>query len=435
MEENEGMNEKDLAIAEKKKQEFENMIRDTINNKKEGQSEIVLQNGLITMKIVQTKKGYKLNLLNKDIAIINKDSTFEYNIQELEEVKKSLENQKRPIANYKDLGLPDIEYLKELEKEKVKEENESDNEKDKKAANKEEEKTEEQKNEEEKEEPEKDEEKPELNSKKSNWIKLDLSREVVENTPLRNLIPNCEKYEEVYIVPGKDQYSYTIQGGNKENGYELLSELEPTEGKNPNQKIISLDGNGEKRVENKQALAMFKIKGREDEGFSITEAQPGNEQIRMEYWRKAYGDMYISTTVPQAHADRGIDKPTPEVKYLMSKDYTSRLEMERIFKTHEDIEDLQKQDVPDEANPAADGIELEELDRDTFKAKMYENVLRELREENGNQQPGFLETKARYIVDKIVDEGVNYNQAKEQAFHNGREKGGPTPDQKRNREG
>ena len=433
MEENEGMNEKDLAIAEKKKTEFENMIKEAIRNKEEGQSEIYLQKGIIVLKITEEKTGYKLSLLELDIGDINEKGEFNYNIEALEQVKEKLEKQKRPIANYKDLGLPDIEYLKELEKDKGKEKEKTPAVDNKEAEEKKPENEEE--NAEEKEEPEKDEKKPELNKKGANWIRLDLSREVVENTPLRNLIPNCEKYEEIYIVPGKDQYSYTIQGGNKENGYEVISELEPTEGNNPTQRIISLEGNGEKKVESKQPLAMFKIKGREDEGFSITEAQPGNEQIRMEYWRKAYGDMYISTTVPQAHADRGIDKPTPEVKYLMSKDYTSRLEMERIFKTHEDIEDLQKQDVPDETNPASDGIQLEELDRDEFKARMYEKVLQQLRDEKGNQLPGFLEAKAKFIVDKVVDEGVNYNQAKEQAFNDGKEKGGPTPDQNRKREG
>jgi hypothetical protein len=436
MAENDAMEGKNLAAAEKQKQEFEDMIKDAINSKEKGQTESFLQNGIITMKIIQTENSYKVSLLNKDIATISKDGKFTYNIKELEEVKKSLENQKRPIANYKDLGLPDIEYLKELEKDKTKDERdiEASEIKEKDEKNKDNEEKSEEENEV-KEEQEKDEEKPKLNSKKPNWIKLDLSKEVVENTPLRNLIPNCEKYEEVYIVPGKDQYSYTIQGGNKENGYEVINELERTEGNNPNQKIISLEGDGTKQVETKQALAMFKIKGREDEGFSITEAQPGNEQIRMEYWRKAYGDMYISTTVPQAHADRGMDRPTPEVRHLMSKNYTSRLEMEKIFETHEDLENLEKQDVPEQVNPAADGIQLEELDREEFKEKMYEKVLQDLKNEKGNQPPGFLESKAKYIVNKVVDEGERYNEVKEAAFDDGKEKGGPTPDQKRNREG
>ena len=122
MAENDAMEGKNLAAAEKQKQEFEDMIKDAINSKEKGQTENFLQNGIITMKIIQTENSYKVSLLNKDIATISKDGKFTYNIKELEEVKKSLENQKRPIANYKDLGLPDIEYLKELEKDKTKDE-------------------------------------------------------------------------------------------------------------------------------------------------------------------------------------------------------------------------------------------------------------------------------------------------------------------------
>ncbi|MBQ3145563.1 MAG: hypothetical protein IJB90_03210 [Clostridia bacterium] len=294
-----------------------------------------------------------------------------------------------------------------------------------------------------KEEPEQDDKKPQLNQKQSNWIKLDLNAEVVHNTPLRHLIPNSDKYKEVYIVPGKDEYSYTIQGGDKESGYEVIESLERTEGRGPTQDIISIGNSGELNVESKQALAMYKIRGREDEGFSITEIQPGNEQVRMEYWRKAYGDMYISTTVPQANADRGLDRPSPEVKYLMAKNQTSRLEMERIFETYEKADNLKKQDVPFEANPAADGIELEELDRETLRQRLIEEITQKLKEEYGeNQTPGFYDNdkgpikgKAVIIADKILDDGQSYEKAKEETFDDGRGEGGQTPDQKRNREG
>lgn len=434
MAENESFEGKSYEYYKQQTEMFEQMIIQAINSREEGQEELVLQKGYIQMQVKKVNGVYKLNLLGEEIATINEKGSFSYNVRGLKNIREMVEDQ--DIVNYNDLGLPDIEYLEYLEKEKIKEEEVEEREKGQgKKEDGEEEKQEENNDEEKDDKEQAEEEKPKLNSKGPNWIKLDLSREVVHNTPLRNLIPNCEKYEEVYIVPGKDQYSYTIQGGSKETGYDVIEELEPTEGRNPTQKMISIQSKGEMEIESKQSLVMFKIRGREDEGFSITEAQPGNEQIRMEYWRKAYNDMYISTTVPQAHADRGVEMPSPEVKYLMAKNQTSRLEMERVFDTHADIEELKQQDVPGEVDPSSDGIELEELDREVLKEKMYEDILRELQEEKGNQIPGFLESKAKAIVDKVLDDGENYEIAKEEAFEDERAPGGGRePGKRRNGE-
>ena len=248
---------------------------------------------------------------------------------------------------------------------------------------------------------------------KSNWIEIDLSKEIVEGKTLKQLIPNAEKYKELYVVPGKDEYSYTIQGGDEKNGYKVLDELESTEGRAPNQKIMSIDSERD-QVDEKRSLAMFKFKGQGDEGISISRLQDGTSQLRVEYWRKSYNDMYISTTVPQSNVDRGLNIPDPEVSYFMAKERTPRWDMEKIFDNHEDIKELEDKDIPENANPAEDGIQLEELDRETFKERMIEKIEKELEKENGNQIEGFYRKAAEKITNKVIDEGQRYEEAKEE---------------------
>ena len=248
---------------------------------------------------------------------------------------------------------------------------------------------------------------------KSNWIEIDLSKEIVEGKTLKQLIPNAEKYKELYVVPGKDEYSYTIQGGDEKNGYKVLDELESTEGRAPNQKIMSIDSERD-QVDEKRSLAMFKFKGQGDEGTSISRLQDGTSQLRVEYWRKSYNDMYISTTVPQSNVDRGLNIPDPEVSYFMAKERTPRWDMEKIFDNHEDIKELEDKDIPENANPAEDGIQLEELDRETFKERMIEKIEKELEKENGNQIEGFYRKAAEKITNKVIDEGQRYEEAKEE---------------------
>ena len=102
------------------------------------------------------------------------------------------------------------------------------------------------------------------------------------------------------------------------------------------------------------------------------------------------------------------------------------------------LDKLEKLGVPDEINPAKDSnkVHVTEVEKfDDVKSVMQKKVVEYLRRERGNQVPGFLEGKAKEIVDKVLDEGINFETAKEQAFDDKKAKGGPTPDQKRTREG
>ena len=250
MAENESMEGKDFALQEKKKARFEEMIQQAIANMDEEEITINSEIEGIMIKIQKKDSNYTLSLLGENIADIKKDGNFSYNIKGLESIKEKLEKEQegRPAAYYNDLGLPDIEFLKYLEKEKnkkIQEEREVEKKNDDKSDEEKEENEVEQ--DEEKDEEEKDNKKSQLTRGK-NWVKLDLNMEITRGMTLRQLL-DC-KSEEAYVVPGKDIYEYSIVEGDEKSGYKKLDTLEKTEGRAPKQQIISIDNkrrNGCKR--------------------------------------------------------------------------------------------------------------------------------------------------------------------------------------------
>lgn len=434
MAQNESMEGKDLARQERIKQNFEDMIMDIINNMDEPQTTINSSIEGISIKVIQLDDDkYELNLMGEKIGTAIKNKDILYDIEGLKNVTRKLENNGRPIANYDDLGLPDIEYLEYLEKERNKGEETREIEKQTQKDEKEQEESEEL-DEDGRDEEEKDDKKPELNKKQPNWIKLDLSAQVVYNKTLAQMLPNGHKYKEVYVAPGKDQFSYNLVGGDEQNGYEPLEGLEKTEGSNPTQKIISIQNQGKMDVKSEQSFAMFKIKGRESEGFSINLAQSGNNQLEVNYWRKSYGDNYISIPIAQETADRGYNEHSPEARYFMARSTHSNWGMDDKIDDSKDIEEISAK-LPSQINPASDGIQLEELDKQTFREKLIERIMKDVMG-NGKQHPDYersVREKAAIMADNIID-GMDPTQAKEEVFGPEKEQGGLTPDQKRNRE-
>ena len=438
MAENEGMEGKDFAKEEKIKEQFEKVIMQKINEMENDEAKVTLEGEAanININVKKEKEVYNISLLGENIATIDENKQFSYDINGLENVKQKLEDKKNPVAKYEDLGLPDIEYLKELEKDKQKEDDEQEKEEYKKKHPELEKKDENEKDEKEKpdleddnKEEEKHEDEGQQLQKKSDWVKLDLNAEVVKGKTLRELL-RCDE-EEAYVAPGKGQYDYSIVAGNKEKGYKLLDSLERTEGRAPTQKVMSIENNDSKDVNEKVPLAMFKCKNSNREGFTISKIGGGIGQVRVEYYRKAYSDLYMSSAVPQQTADRGIDKPSKETKELMSTKYYSITDLSEKMETYKEItEEVNKQNLPDDVNPASDGIQIEELDRETFRQKLVDQIVEEERAP-GAQAPNYddwLRDKATKMADKILDDNKDYEEAKEEVF-GVKEPGGKTPDE------
>ena len=112
---------------------------------------------------------------------------------------------------------------------------------------------------------------------------------------------------------------------------EEIPALTQTEGVNPAEKIVSADRYGE-NIKEQSAQAMFKIKGRANEGFSINIGSMGCVEVN--YIRRSTDDEYLSIPVEATHT-RYVKS---EMKRQMDKTKNTRVE-EEIDKSQAEIKE------------------------------------------------------------------------------------------------
>lgn len=200
------------------------------------------------------------------------------------------------------------------------------------------------------------------------------------------------------LYHGRDSTEFTIEGLTRDGKLERIPALEQIEGKNPTQNMISLDKDGE-NIQKEQALAIYGIKGTNNkEGFSIKKGQYGIVEVK--YFRRISKDLYINSKVPQAHTtERDIAKP--EVRELMSTQYNSQTDIEEPIETFHKLEDMKKQEIPDEIDPTMDGIQLRELNIEEVKLEMVKAIMED-------DKLNYNLDQANKIAKKVVDEGKRF---------------------------
>lgn len=438
MAENEGMEGKNFAKEEKIKEQFEKVIMQIINEMENDNEAITIEGTDISIDVKKEKEVYQISLFGKQIATVGKDEEFSYNIEELENIKKTLEDGKRPVAKYEDLGLPNIEYLKELEKEKE-----------------EKEKGEEDKNtDDEKEEKEEDEEKPDLeekeedieeiakkyniNSKDVIHIKRDDNKKVTEHDTFSRVAKFDKKYEDVYIIRGKDSYSWKAIGKDNEGKKEeIKSEQEKqTGGKNPDITIKKVTG---EKIEEIKPLSVFKIDSKT--AYAVTRNEHG--QTELVYCRQQAGDQkqYWGIMVPEAEGKNAIQESADAREFLDHRNNSSQ-DLSRKADEYERAENFEKRGVPSKEK----GIQEYEIEgnreqnigltKEQIKEDLYKRM--GIKEKMKGAMPGYLdymEEKIDKQAEKIVkllmeNDSISYEEAVERVQKSSeRDKGGRTPDQ------
>lgn len=337
----EGNEGKDFALEEKQKQEFEEAMLKLINDS--STTTVVYNNFTYNITKDEKENSAEIKVGGTTIASV-KDGEFSYDTQGLENLKRSLENDKTPVGQYKDLGLPDLEYLKYLEREKQREDEELQGEESENADEEREEDDRdipdeleeddrdnpdelEQEDDEIEERLDEDGKNNESNNQsniaeKSEWVKLNGDAKITDNRSLAGML-GAEKYSGIWVAPTTDHSTFQIMGEKSDGKYEILDQLVRTEGHNPAQSITTLNPEKENNVDTQQANMMLKIKGKENEGLSIARGGMGN--IEVSYFRKIPGyDAYISTEVPVEGRDSANEKITHETKCYMSSECISR---------------------------------------------------------------------------------------------------------------
>lgn len=443
MAENEGMEGKNIAKEEQVKAKFEEIITQIINEMENDEAVITLEGTNININIKKEKEIYQINLFGNNIATVDKNKEISYNIEGLENVKKILEKGDRPVAKYEDLGLPDIEYLKELEKDKQKEENEREN------TEKGEEREENEKVEEEEPDLEEDKEKDEdaeeiakqynINSKDVIHIKRDETEKVTEHDTFANTANFDKKYKDIYMIRGKDAYSWKAIGKDNDGKKEEIEneQNKQTGGKNPDITIKKVSG---EKIEEIKPLAMYKI----DSQTAYAIARDEHGQSELIYCRQQSGDkkQYWGITVPEAEGKNTIQESADAREFLDRRNNSSQ-DLSDKADAFAKADDLDKRGVPSKEK----GVQTYEIEgnerqnrqvaKEEIKEDLYERL--GIKEKMKNAMPGYLDyienqidKKAERIMQLLEEnDQMTYEEAvkKVKQEFGERDSGGRTPDQ------
>lgn len=441
MAENEGLVEKDFAKEEQIKAKFEEILIQIINEMEHDEATVTIEGTNININVKKEKKIHQISLCGKQIATVDENNEFLYDIEKLEDVKKLLENGKRPVAKYEDLGLPDIEYLKELEKEKQKEDGEQE-----KENPDDEEKDENEKDEEEKPDLEDDKEDREeiaeeynVSSKDVIHVKRDDPDKVTEHENFASAAKFDKKYKEIYMIRGKDPYSWKTIGKDKDGKKEEIKNEQnrQIDGKNPDITIKKVSG---EKIEEIKPLAVYKIDSLT--AYAVTRDEHG--QTELVYCRQEAGDKknYWGIKVPEAERKNTIQESADAREFLDRRNNSSQ-DLKDKAEAFEKADDLDKRGVPSKEK----GVQTYEIEgnerqnREVAKEEIKEDLYERLgiKEKMKGAMPGYLDyiekkldQKAERIMQLLEEnDSITYEEAvsKVEKDFDGREQGGKTPDE------
>lgn len=441
MAENEGMEGKDFAKEEQVKAKFEEILTQIINEMEHDEATVTIEGTNININVKKEKKIHQISLCGKQIATVDENNEFLYDIEKLEDVKKLLENGKRPVAKYEDLGLPDIEYLKELEKEKQKEDGEQE-----KENPDDEEKDENEKDEEEKPDLEDDKEDREeiaeeynISSKDVIHVKRDDPDKVTEHENFASAAKFDKKYKDIYMLREKDPYTWKAIGKDKDGKKEEIEneQNKQTGGRNPDITIKKVSG---EKIEEIKPLAIFKIDSQTAYAIAIDE----HGQSEFLYCRQQAGDKknYWGIKVPEAERKNTIQESADAREFLDRRNNSSQ-DLADKAEAFEKADDLDKRGVPSKEK----GVQTYEIEgnerqnREVAKEEIKEDLYERLgiKEKMKGAMPGYLDyiekkldQKAERIMQLLEeDDSITYEEAEsrvEKEF-GGKEPGGKTPDE------
>ena len=441
MAENEGMEGKDFAKEEQVKAKFEEILTQIINEMEHDEATVTIEGTNININVKKEKKIHQISLCGKQIATVDENNEFLYDIEKLEDVKKLLENGKRPVAKYEDLGLPDIEYLKELEKEKQKEDGEQEKENPDDEEKDENEKDEEGKPdlEDDKEDREEIAEEYNISSKDVIHVKRDDPDKVAEHENFASAAKFDKKYKDIYMLREKDPYTWKAIGKDKDGKKEEIEneQNKQTGGRNPDITIKKVSG---EKIEEIKPLAIFKIDSQTAYAIAIDE----HGQSEFLYCRQQAGDKknYWGIKVPEAERKNTIQESADAREFLDRRNNSSQ-DLADKAEAFEKADDLDKRGVPSKEK----GVQTYEIEgnerqnREVAKEEIKEDLYERLgiKEKMKGAMPGYLDyiekkldQKAERIMQLLEeDDSITYEEAvsRVEKEFGGKEPGGKTPDE------
>ena len=408
--------EKDLALEEKRESNLEARISEAILNMKDGEETTIPIPGdkiNLEIKIEKSENGYIVNLLGQNIATTDIDGkNLKYNIEGLKMVRTRLEE--LGDANlYEDLGLPDIEYLEELEKEQ----NEKDKEKkgDEEKADEEEpeleEDEEEQEEEEEKEEEEKEEEEKKKPVDEKNKAK---NLTEINSKVIKLLLPSARQYGKIYLNSDGE-----IVGRNKQTKeIEPVSGISLMKGSSVNKQIHGTESGEHKHV---NAEKLYQIDSRPTTGFAVTRDMSQKGNMNLKFLTRRVGSNEVKD---MSFVDLPLLRHEGEVSYerIMesSGQRKGRYGQGDIDKVQDERDEAEDREIPEDIYKRFDEkMMLEEngiTDMKQLKQMLADSIKEVLDKDHPNDFPGAHQKQAEEMSELIIDEDKTYKEAEKEVI-------------------
>lgn len=430
MAENDAMEGKKLELHM-----FEQKILEAIEiARKQKQDTAVIENGLMPFEISierETDKKIKIHAFGEKILTLEEGKNFTYNIGGLKNIEEKLEENSE--FDYEKFGLPDIEYLQELEEKKKQDLKREESQKDEKDLS-------EDKKEKEDEKPEKDEKSEDETKKQiakrhnanpNQIIHVSMDKRITDNDNFPLLANWAKKYDDIYISPGKDEYSWETIGINKDGKEELINNRQQ-EGKNPNVTIKRVDGN---EITEVRPVAMYEIDNKTS--YAIIRDSVGKTQMLYCRQEAGNGKSYWGIAVPEADS-KNVHEKSAESREFIDYKNNSSYDLSKKADEFEKGTDLEERGIPSKKGK---GVQVEEIEgtREQNRLLRKEDIIEDLLKRDGimdiaTAMPGFYENKAEKILKLMEsDDKISYDEAVEKIEESNRDKGGRTPDEKSNK--
>lgn len=440
MAENETMEGKEISLNERIKKEVEIVKQREMNGEENVIANPITIGGVniqLDIKKDEKENSYKIHILGVHILTLDENDELSFKQGWENELREQIKNNEDKI-NGEDLINELKEMELQLEKEKQKEDKRDEEQID------EDEKDEEDLSEDmdEKDEEENgDKEKSEDEAKKqiakrhnvnpNQIVHVSMDRRITDNDNFPTLAKWAKGYNDIYILPGKDEYSWETIGINKDGEEEVINNRQQ-EGKNPNVTIKRVDG---KEITEVRPIAMYEIDNKTS--YAVIRDSAGKTQ--MLYCRQEAGDgkAYWGIQVPEAEGKNIREKSVESREFIDSKNNSSY----DLSKKADELEkgtDLEERGIPSKGGK---GVQVEEIEGTPAQNRLLrkEDIIKDLLSRDGiidraTAMPGFYENKAEKVLRLMEsDDKITYKEAVERVEKGNREQGGRTPDEKPNK--
>lgn len=332
---------------------------------REEQDKAVIDNGMMSFEIQIQKVDNKLEIhaFGEEILTLEKGE-FTYDIEGLKNIQEKLE--KNSEFNYKQFGLPDIEYLEELEKQRQEERDEPQKDLSKDMEEKEEKKE---------EEKEKEKEEPEKTLDEKNQIR---SLTKLNDKVIKFLVPSARDYDGIYLdSAGK------IVGENQKSGkIEDLKGITEIKGNSINKNIHGTENREHKHV---NAEIMYRIDSKQNTGFAVIRdgTEKGNRDLRY--------------TISRVNSNNIEDFAYVDIPLLYSQE---KLGLTRVREISGERQGVRRQGNIDKV--------LDEVDELNQEREIPDDITEAFDEEMKRQPNGIISIKQlKQILTKIITEKLD----------------------------